>query len=118
MKEKRPEDKYIIWHLRPEYEQFVHMSPEEAVAAAAALPPSENTASATAGTSSAKKRKAETAEPAEEENGHGSPAGVSNGAGGEKEPRRYKRAFGFFVKDKRAEAEAQLGSTASVSGGA
>ena len=34
VKEKRPEDKYIVWHLRDEYEKFVHMTPEEAVAAA------------------------------------------------------------------------------------
>lgn len=112
VKEKRAEDKYIIWHLRPEYEPFVNMTPEEAVIAAASLPPSEVSAT----TSSAKKRKAEPE--AEEENGHGSPAGTNGaaaGAGGEKEPRRYKRAFGFFVKEKRAEAEAQLGSSASVS---
>ena len=99
VKEKRPEDKYIVWHLREEYEKFLHMTPEEAVAAAASLPPSETQASA-------KKRKAEEDdEPAH----HGTPGGEDG-----KEPRRFKRAFGFFVKAKRAEAEAQLGASASV----
>ncbi len=32
-----------------------------------------------------------------------------------KEPKKYKRAFGFFVKAMRQEAEAKLGPTASVS---
>jgi len=100
VKEKRPEDKYIVWHLREEYEKFLHMTPEEAVAAAVHLPPSETTASA-------KKRKVEDdEEPAH----HGTPGGGEDG----KEPRRFKRAFGFFVKAKRAEAEAQLGASASV----
>ena len=101
VKEKRPEDKYIVWHLRDEYEKFVHMTPEEAVAAAANLPPSEGAPA------SAKKRKVEEHE--EETQGSATPGA----AGDAKEPKKYKRSFGFFVKAKRGEAEAQLGAGAS-----
>jgi hypothetical protein len=112
IKEKRPEDKYIIWHIRPDYEKFLNMTEEEAVVAAAGMTPTEPAASA-------KKRKKEEVE---EANGgalaENAPAAESSGAvppGFEgKEPKRYKRAFGFFVKAKRADAEAQLGTSASV----
>jgi hypothetical protein len=112
VKEKRPEDKYIIWHIRPDYEKFLNMTEEEAVVAAAGMTPTEPAASA-------KKRKKEDTE---ETNGGGlaenAPAAESTGAvppGFEgKEPKRYKRAFGFFVKAKRSDAEAQLGTSASV----
>ena len=107
VKEKRPEDKYIVWHLRDEYEKFLHMTPEEAVAAAAHLAPAESVPA------SAKKRKAEDGEEADTP-AHGNGNGASTPGGADKEPKRYKRAFGFFVKAKRAEAEAQLGATASV----
>ena len=134
VKEKRETDKYIIWHIRPEFEKYLHMTSSEAIAAAAnAAPSSQQTvvsaasssassstgagAAATSsqsstvagGSANAKKRKTEEVEEAETTTG---------GAGGEvKEPRRYKRAFGFFVKAKRAEAESQLGESASVRGG-
>lgn len=102
VKEKRPEDKYIVWHLRDEYEKFLHMTPEEAVAAAAHLPPSEGAPA------SAKKRKVEEHD---EETAHGS--ATPGAAGDVKEPKKYKRSFGFFVKAKRGEAEAQLGAGAT-----
>lgn len=36
---------------------------------------------------------------------------VSSPSTGTKEPKKFKRAFGFFVKAKRVEAEAQIGDT-------
>ena len=33
----------------------------------------------------------------------------SKGSGSRKEPKKFKRAFGFFVKAKRADAEARIG---------
>lgn len=37
-----------------------------------------------------------------------------NGSSSSREPKKYKRAFGFFVKAKKAEAEKQLGSDYQV----
>ena len=109
VKEKRADDKYIVWHVRPEYQQFIDMTPEEAAVAAASIVPSE-------APTSAKKRKK--AEMNDDEDGEGEGAAANSasleGFSG-KEPKRYKRAFGFFVKAKRADAEAQLGTSASVS---
>ena len=104
VKEKRPEDKYIIWHIRPEFERYLHMSSSDAMSASSSSSSSSSSGAADVG-SSAKKRKNDDTED----------AGEAAGSGGAKEPRRYKRAFGFFVKSKRAEAEAQLGTSASVS---
>ncbi|KAJ1428851.1 hypothetical protein B484DRAFT_65129 [Ochromonadaceae sp. CCMP2298] len=80
VKEKRPDDKYIVWHLKPDYEKFKDMTPEEAEKACMGGGKVEGVSS------SGKKRKAE--------------------EGGDKEPRRFKRAFGHFVKAKRAETDA------------
>jgi hypothetical protein len=129
VKEKRPEDKYVVWHIRAECEKYLHMSPEEAAASIAAsggVTTSNGaggagggdaegaSAGASASTSSSgKKRKAEgTTTPAASAAASSSSAGSGSApasAGAGEEPKRFKRAFGFFVKAKRADAAAHLG---------
>jgi hypothetical protein len=110
VKEKREHDKYIIWHVRDEYQPFLNMTEDEAVSAAAGLDRSELAATASSG----KKRKKEDAAAMEDGAQSADAMDVVPPGFEGKEPKRYKRAFGFFVKAKRAEAEAQLGASAAV----
>ena len=127
VKEKRPEDKYIIWHIRPEFERYLHMTSSEAAAAGAAAAGASATSSAAAngaaevGASSKKRKKEETDDadggdaPTPNGGAHSNGNGSAAAAATAKEPKKYKRALGYFVKAKRAEAAEQLGDAAVVS---
>jgi len=125
VKEKRPEDYYIVWHLRDEYVKYLKMTGEQAAAAIA----SEN---------ASKKRKVTDISPSTDSSakdlaaknttkgGASDPKSASKDGGVQlkmsdggpssslKEPKRYKKAFGFFVKAMREKAEKQLGPNAEV----
>jgi hypothetical protein len=115
IKEKRPggADK-IIWYVLPEYEKYLHMENFESISSE---PPEKSAKPA----SKSKKEKATTsAAVAEEEPASGSKSKAakrpreSDTAGvpvpaQPSMPKKFKRAFGFFVKAKKAEAEKALG---------
>lgn len=111
VKEKRGDDKYIVWHLKDEYLKYLKMNADEI-----------NTINTNNNleTSTNKKRKViDLSEESNEKqmqssaNKYDDNQGISTNES-LKEPKRYKRAFGFFVKTMRATAEKQLGSKASV----
>lgn len=125
VKEKRPEDQYKVWHIRDEY---AHYLGEPGPGGYAAVAPSAASGGAAAPKtpkgaavkeekektvkSTPNKRKRDTSNEDEEGEAAGGTGGPSSAS---KEPKRFKRAFGFFVKAKRAEAEEQLGDDAAVS---
>ncbi len=121
VKEKRSEDSYKIWHIRDEFTRYLDMVPGQPIPAKKNEPKSaaksKQSASDEAPKSSSKaastpkrKRDDEAAAPS---------SGAKDGSGGSavkgEGPKKFKRAFGFFVKAKRAEAEESLGDDASVS---
>lgn len=96
-KDKREGDTMKVWYVRSEYEHF--LSPTTSTPAPAPAVKAE----------SSKKR------PREEVDAASPDANTVVTPGkAPKEPRKFKRAFGFFVKDKRSEAEAKLGADAEV----
>jgi hypothetical protein len=87
-KERRTGDSTKVWYIKPEFEHLLHQE------------------------SSAVKISGEKRSREDSEDISISPSKQgATGGGGQppKEPKKFKRAFGFFVKDHRAEAEAQLG---------
>lgn len=86
VKEKQLSDACKVWHIRPEFQKYLNSTES---ATNSETPPKLS-----------KKRKAEE---------------DSSNLDRSKEPKKFKRAFGFFVKAMRQEAEAKLGPTASVS---
>lgn len=106
VKEKHPGDKYIVWHIKPEYQRYLHMSTTDFGGADAAA----------TSTGSATKKRKHTASGAEDSGLDDINSPATAAATSAKDlPKRFKRAFGFFVKAKRSAAEAQLGgSTAAV----
>lgn len=130
VKEKRPEDQYKVWHIKDEFAHFLEQpgpggyAPVAAAAASSSsssappkTPKSEGKVKEEKGTSAAKatpgKRKRDSSGG---DDGEAADGGDGNNAGSAtKEPKKFKRAFGFFVKAKRAEAEEQLGEDAVVS---
>jgi hypothetical protein len=142
-KEKRPGDSAKTWHIRPEFEKYLAMSPDYKPGSPAAAddkqPPKKKSKPASAaalasGSSSGgslikRKRaegKGETGTPAskQKKTGANSTPGAltplvssssSSPAAAEAEesgplvaPKKFKRAFGFFVKARRHEAEAEV----------
>lgn len=127
VKEKRPAitDK-IIWYLRPEYEKYLDMEnfesalPEKPAAASAGKgsKSKKGAAAAAVATSGAVvsgspdehasggKGKATSKRPREKDSGELEAGAEGTSAG---MPKKFKRAFGFFVKAKRAEAAKTLG---------
>lgn len=142
-KEKREEDNIKVWHIRPEFEYYLHMEDHPL--------PNEVGNSASAGKKATGKEKTEkkeekdssakkgaTSSASEKEKGKGKevssaskstpakrkaadanlddePEVASPLGNAAKEPKKAKSAFGLFVKAKRPEAEAKLGPDASVS---
>lgn len=106
-----------IWHIRPEFEHFLHVdnfydgpgSTSSATVHRGGRPISKERESKGHGFQQKRKRDEEEDEE-EEDDGQKS----SRASGSKKGPKKFKRAFGFFVKDKRADAEARIGD-ASVS---
>ena len=96
-KEKREGDTAKVWHLHDEYVSLASAASE--------------TAAALVG--SGKKRAREDSG-GDEMADMGSPSLLSPNSKQPREPRKFKRAFGFFVKEKRAEAEELLGADAEV----
>ena len=113
IKEKRPggADK-IIWYVLPEYEKYLNM--ENFESSAPSLP--EKTAK-----SASKGKKDKTATPVAEDepSSTGKPKATKRPRESDTTsvatpaqpsmPKKFKRAFGFFVKAKKAEAEKSLG---------
>lgn len=96
VKEKQGDDTCRVWHIRPEFQRYLE---DGAKTAESSKRKASSNATDDKDTGSSRK-KAKKEEPLEiDRNG----------------PKKFKRAFGFFVKAKRAEAEAQLGPEASVS---
>lgn len=90
-------DTKLTWRLKQEYEKYLDNSVTLPVPAASHSTPKQKTPS---------KRKVEDSETKAEANLESTPTA--------KEPKKFKRAFGLFVKDHREEAEAQLGASAEV----
>lgn len=106
-----------IWHIRPEFEHFLNEdnfydgpgSTSSATVHRGGRPVSKEKESKGHG-SQLKRKRDEEEDEEEEEDGQKS----SKASGSKKGPKKFKRAFGFFVKAKRADAEARIGD-ASVS---
>ncbi len=112
VKEKRAEDTYKVWHIRDEFLKYLHMADGSAAAKTpkkekAAKPEKEAAAPKSAAKSTPKRKR-------DEEAAASSSSAKEGGGANSKEPKKFKRAFGFFVKAKRAEAEETLGENASV----
>lgn len=107
VKEKKGDDACKVWHIKPEFVRYLDESSEcdaPDLSSAVELESGKRrpTADVDPNLQSASKR----ARKDEESSPVAMPA-VS-------EPKKFKRAFGFFVKAKRPEAEAHLGPDASV----
>jgi len=127
VKEKRPEDYYIVWHLRDEYAKYLKMTGEQA-AAAIASETANKKRKATDASPSADTSTKELASKSTTKGGAAEPKSASKDGGAQqkqklddggpssalKEPKRFKTAFGFFVKVMREKAEKQLGPNAEV----
>jgi len=125
VKEKRPEDYYIVWHLRDEYAKYLKMTGEQA-AAAIASETANKKRKATDASPSADTTTKELASKSTTKGGNAEPKSGSKDGGAQqkqklddggpssalKEPKRFKTAFGFFVKVMREKAEKQLGPNA------
>jgi len=125
VKEKRPEDYYIVWHLRDEYAKYLKMTGEQA-AAAIASETANKKRKATDASPSADTSTKELASKSTTKGGAAEPKSASKDGGAQqkqklddggpssalKEPKRFKTAFGFFVKVMREKAEKQLGPNA------
>lgn len=103
-----------IWHIRPEFEHFLYEdnfydgpgSSSSATVHRGGRPVSKEKDKDSKGHGSQLKRKRDEEEDEEEEDdGQKS----SKATGSKKGPKKFKRAFGFFVKAKRADAEARIG---------
>ena len=120
VKEKKADDVKQVWHIRPEFQHYLTMEnfhDEKAFAAAAAAASSSSavpekkvkTEKGTAAkekttSAAAAKRKRD-----EDDNDDGERGGKGGSTPAGKEPKKAKHAFGFFVKAKRSEAEAEIG---------
>eukprot|EP00981_Chlorochromonas_danica_P005429 scaffold1091_cov164-Ochromonas_danica.AAC.52 len=94
VKEKQGDDTCRVWHIRPEFQRYL----EDGVKTAESSKRKASSNAADDKDTGSTRKKAKKEEPLEiDRNG----------------PKKFKRAFGFFVKAKRAEAEAQLGPEAS-----
>ena len=127
-KDKLDTDKQKVWHIKPAYEYLLNIGSGGGGGSSSASK-AKNPKKSTGGGGSASKSgsKASAATPRSCTGGSNSVSGGkrkhegdtspgTDGAGADAEPpRRFKRAFGFFVKAKRAEAEAKLGGDAKVS---
>lgn len=85
IKEKRETDSTKVWHLKADFEHLLGKS----------------------ATKSSKKRKLEKVDTKEEDQ-------IDDSNENAKEPKKFRRAFGHYVKAKRSEAESILGPDASV----
>lgn len=94
-KDKRENDSSKVWYIRPEYQHFVKFS--------------QSATKAESG-SSKKRARDDAFEPGSPEQG----SAPSSSSKPPKDPKKFKRAFGFFVKDKRVEAERRLGADSEV----
>jgi hypothetical protein len=117
IKERRPHvsDK-IIWHIRDAYTKYIDMEnfDDDSAHVPVDHPPAKaSSGKGKGGDKSASKRKRESS--------GGDDKGIEMTAEqlkdlkgvAEREPKKFKRAFGFFVKGKRSEAEKELGDKAS-----
>jgi hypothetical protein len=106
-----------VWHIRPEFEHFLLEdnfydgpgSTSSATVHKGGRPVGKEKDSK----GSQQKRKRDDDEDDEED--EDAQKGSKGSSGSKKEPKKFKRAFGFFVKAKRADAEARIGNPA-VSG--
>jgi hypothetical protein len=113
VKEKRPSvsDK-IIWHLRSEFEKYLDMDNFEGSSPAPTAPKgkggkkSGTATGASAGEESKGGKRKRESEGVSVASVEAPPPAAGDGA----MPKKYKRAFGFFVKAKRAEAAQTLGN--------
>jgi SWI/SNF-related matrix-associated actin-dependent regulator of chromatin subfamily A member 5 len=119
-KDKRSQDTLKVWHMRKEFEHLLAGAPAGGSQTLASPPPQpvktenvEKTTSKKRPRNSISNSDAATEDPQTVNSPHN--------ANGEtpgkipKEPRKFKRAFGFFVKEKRSDAEAMLGGEAENS---
>lgn len=95
IKEKQANDTYKVWHVKKDFEKYLNSAESEAKSREKVN---------VQGSKVALKRKSE-----EVPENDDMQDGISA-----KEPKKYKRAFGFFVKAMRQEAEAKLGPDAPV----
>lgn len=110
-----------MWHIRPEFEHFLNEensydgpgSTNSATVHKGGRPAGKekevkNSQGQGQGQGQTKrKRDDDDDEEDEEDNSKNGGKGISGGS--KKEPKKFKRAFGFFVKAKRADAESQIG---------
>ena len=112
VKEKKGEDLKQVWHIRPEFEdylkkenfydgQVVLAQPAKSAKSA----PKEKAPSSSSSSSAVAKRKRDD----DDDDGDSGARGKGGSTPTGKEPKKAKHAFGFFVKAKRAEAEMEIG---------
>lgn len=140
LKDKEGDETQKTWKLRPEFERYLHMTPEEIeqLDKQAPLESGSSSGGGSSGKSSAKKKKVKDEAAAGDADGAGgkAAAGKAKGASSDKKrkrsaeddgagaeavpppgegPKRYKRAFGHFVRAHRTEAEKTVGPVRSFS---
>ncbi len=105
VKEKRGDDSCKVWHVKAEFAKYLDMDSAELqeVAVSAGKRKLSHDPESKTGPQQSKRAKKEEDVVSDE-----------NPISSVREPKKFKRAFGFFVKAKRAEAEAELGPEASV----
>ena len=106
-----------MWHIRPEFEHFLSEensydgpgSTTSATVHKGGRPAGKEKEKESKTSQGQTKRKREDDDEEEDEDDaqKGSVKGASGGS--KKEPKKFKRAFGFFVKAKRADAESKIG---------
>jgi hypothetical protein len=114
VKERQEDDTKQIWHIRTEFEQFLHMEnsyDSKASSSSSISGPKGGKSKEKEGkVLQVKRKRDEDGDEEEGEDGHKSKvAAGSTPGGGKKAPKKYKRAFGFFVKARRADAEEMIG---------
>lgn len=98
VKEKRENDSCKVWHIKPEFLRFVDPS--------GAAPKKAEDEMSNEGGGKRKSLSGSAESPPSKKMKKDVPS---------EEPKKYKRAFGFFVRAKRSEAEKRVGQDGSVS---
>ena len=103
-----------MWHIRPEFEHFLlednFYDGPGSTSSATVHKGGRPVGKEKDGKGSQQKRKRDEDEDDEED--EDAQKGSKGSSGSKKEPKKFKRAFGFFVKAKRADAEARIGNPA------
>lgn len=109
VKEKQENDTCKVWHIKPEFAKFLTMEVDQPAFSAADRGEGQSSAVTDSG-----KRKAAAVLDGDAKGAGSAKKARKDDDAQAQEPKKFKRAFGFFVKAKRSEAEEKLGADTSV----